>query len=105
MLNRFSRLAALSACILPMFFSCSDRTPAISNPLDIDFGDPYVLLASDGRYYMYGTGIVQDGFCCYKSDNLSEWEFAGQVYKADRDTSWGTSCFWAPEVYEKDGRY
>ena len=105
MLNRFSRLAALSACILPMFFSCSDRTPAISNPLDIDFGDPYVLLASDGRYYMYGTGIVKDGFCCYSSDNLADWEFEGQVYKADKDTSWGTACFWAPEVYEKDGRY
>ena len=78
MLNRFSRLAALSACILPMFFSCSDRTPAISNPLDIDFGDPYVLLAGDGRYYMYGTGIVKDGFCCYSSDNLADWIFINQ---------------------------
>ena len=28
-----------------------------SNPLSVQFGDPYVLLASDGRYYMYGTGL------------------------------------------------
>ena len=27
-----------------------------SNPLPVQFGDPYVLLASDGLYYMYGTG-------------------------------------------------
>ena len=25
-----------------------------ANPLDVKFGDPYVLLASDGHYYMYG---------------------------------------------------
>ena len=35
-----------------------------SNPLSVQFGDPYVLLASDGRYYMYGTGAgAVDGFC------------------------------------------
>ena len=34
-----------------------------SNPLSVQFGDPYVLLASDGRYYMYGTGAgAVDGF-------------------------------------------
>lgn len=105
MFDKLTKLALLPVCALPVLMSCSDRTPVISNPLDIKMGDPYVLLSSDGSYYMYGTGIVQDGFCCYKSDNLSEWEFAGQVYKADKDTSWDTSCFWAPEVYEKDGRY
>ena len=34
-----------------------------SNPLSVQFGDPYVLLASDGRYYMYGTGAgAVDGY-------------------------------------------
>ena len=27
-----------------------------TNPLPVQFGDPYVLLASDGIYYLYGTG-------------------------------------------------
>lgn len=105
MLHRFIELAGMSVCMLPILSSCGDRTVSISNPLDIDFGDPYVLLADDGKYYMYGTGIADDGFCCYVSENLADWDYAGQVYKADKETSWGTDCFWAPEVYGKDGKY
>ena len=49
-----------------------------SNPLSVQFGDPYVLLASDGRYYMYGTGAgAVDGFCAYSSDDLLEVGRAG----------------------------
>ena len=37
-----------------------------NNPLPVKFGDHYVLLASDGRYYMYGTGAgAVDGSCAY----------------------------------------
>ena len=42
--------------------SCAPKGTAYTNPLDVKFGDPYVLLASDGHYYMYGTGGVEDGF-------------------------------------------
>lgn len=75
-----------------------------SNPLDVEFGDPYVLLASDGKSYMYGTGGVKDGFGCYRSDNLADWEYLGQVYRGNTPESWACSSFWAPEVYEKDGK-
>ena len=71
----------------------------------IAFGDPYVLLASDGKYYMYGTGGVRDGFGCYVSDNLEDWKYLGAVYRGNTEESWAESCFWAPEVYEKDGRF
>lgn len=71
----------------------------------IFFGDPYVLLASDGRYYMYGTGGVRDGFGCYVSDNLEDWRYLGPVYRGNTEESWAESSFWAPEVYEKDGRF
>ena len=40
----------------------SGQETVFRNPLDIALGDPYVLLASDGHYYMYGTGGVEDGF-------------------------------------------
>ena len=73
--------------------------------LDIRFGDPFILAASDGRYYMYGTGGVRDGFGCYVSDNLKDWEFLGQVYRGNTPESWTKANFWAPEVYERDGRY
>lgn len=75
------------------------------NPLPVEFGDPYVLLASDGTYYMYGTGVVEDGFGAYSSDDLVEWEFEGQVYRGNTEDSWTLKNFWAPEVYEADGKF
>lgn len=77
-----------------------------SNPLSVQFGDPYVLLASDGRYYMYGTGAgAVDGFCAYSSDDLIHWKSEGQVYRGNTPDSWASANFWAPEVYERDGKF
>ena len=76
-----------------------------SNPLSVAFGDPYVLSASDGKYYMYGTGGVEKGFGAYSSDNLIDWEYEGQVYSGDNLESWTLKNYWAPEVYEIDGKY
>jgi beta-xylosidase len=76
------------------------------NPLQVQFGDPYVLLASDGMYYMYGTGGgAKDGFSAYSSSNLKEWKYEGQVYKGNTADSWALANFWAPEVYEYQGKY
>ena len=76
------------------------------NPLPVEFGDPYVILASNGTYYMYGTGGgAKDGFCAYSSENLVDWKHEGQVYYGNTPDSWTVANFWAPEVYEKDGRY
>lgn len=77
-----------------------------TNPLPVKFGDPYVLLASDGRYYMYGTGAgAVDGFCAYSSDNLIDWKPEGQVYRGNIPGSWAVANFWAPEVYERNGKF
>ncbi|MCF0175270.1 MAG: family 43 glycosylhydrolase [Bacteroidales bacterium] len=94
-------LAAIAAIA-----SCGNHVPAIeiSNPLPIKFGDPFLLAASDGRYYMYGTSL-KDGFEAYVSDDLQNWEALGQVYKGGREGQWNRNCFWAPEVYERDGKY
>ncbi len=82
-------------------------SPAIkySNPLPVAFGDPFILPASDGKYYMYGTGGVEKGFGAYSSDNLVDWEYEGQVYSGDSPESWTEKNYWAPEVYEIDGNY
>ncbi len=76
-----------------------------SNPLPVAFGDPFILSATDGKYYMYGTGGVEKGFGAYSSDNLVDWNFEGQVYEGDQPGSWTVKNYWAPEVYEIDGRY
>ena len=87
--------------------SKNDKTSNISeicNPLPIEFGDPFLLHGSDGRYYMYGTSLA-DGFEAYVSDNLVDWKKIGQVYKGGEENQWNIDCFWAPEVYEVDGKY
>lgn len=91
--------------------SCNSKEkPAVepttySNPLPVAFGDPFVLSASDGKYYMYGTGGVEKGFAAYSSDNLADWQFEGKVYSGDNPDSWTVDNYWAPEVYEIDGEY
>lgn len=74
------------------------------NPLPIKFGDPFLLRASDGKYYMYGTSL-EDGFEAYVSDSLTNWEPCGKVYQGGGKDQWNVNCFWAPEVYERDGKY
>lgn len=74
------------------------------NPLDVKLGDPFILHASDGRYYMYGTSLG-DGFEAFVSDDLREWKPCGQIYKGGTPEQWNLDCFWAPEVYERGGKY
>ena len=76
----------------------------VPNPLDVAFGDPFVLHAADGKFYMYGTSDDINGFRVYVSDDLVTWQKGDVIYDGNAST-WGTDCFWAPEVYERDGRY
>ena len=77
----------------------------INNPLPVEFGDPYILKASDGTYYMIGTGGVKDGFKMYSSPDLKTWKDEGRIYQGNTDDSWNIANFWAPELYEKDGKF
>lgn len=102
------------ACLLCSiaFVGCSSKksqenatqTSSIINPIPLKFGDPFLLHASDGRYYMYGTSLG-DGFEAFVSDDLIRWDSCGQIYKGGDSTQWNTNCFWAPEVYERNGKY
>ena len=96
------------ACALAAFalLSCGKQEKRVtySNPLDVAYGDPFVLHASDGRFYMYGTSGDQ-GFKAYSSDDLVHWTDEGLVYQGATPESWTLDCFWAPEVYERDGKY
>ncbi len=77
-----------------------------SNPLSVEFGDPYVLGDGKGKYYMYGTGGgAKDGFATYSSENLVDWKFEKQVYTGNQPDSWGIGAFWAPEVYKVKDKY
>lgn len=85
----------------------SRSTVTYTNPLAVTMGDPYVLLASDGKYYMYGTNGTDKmpGFKAYFSENLVDWKDVGYVYKGNVPGSWALKNFWAPEVYERKGKF
>ncbi|MCH5598966.1 glycoside hydrolase family 43 protein [Niabella ginsengisoli] len=98
------------ACLLLSNLSCqtssSKKEITYKNPLDVKFGDPYVLRSSDGVYYMYGTGAgAKNGFAAYSSADLVNWKQEGQVYFGNNKNGWGEHSYWAPEVYERNGKY
>ena len=82
-----------------------------TNPLPVQFGDPYVL-QTNGMYYMYGTGGgAEKGFSAYSSKDLINWKPEGQVYFHNNKNGWSdpksawNGAYWAPEVYEVNGKY
>ena len=99
------RYVTLVLFVVQVAFQTYAQPFTIENPLPVDFGDPYILKASDGKYYMVGTGGVDNGFKMYSSTDLKQWKDEGPIYKGNTATSWGIAHFWAPELYEYKGRY
>lgn len=72
----------------------------------IQIGDPFVLHAKDGMYYMYATSHTIDmmGFKVWKSKDLKHWD-EGKVCYMLTEKSFGYCDCWAPEVTEYEGKY
>ena len=66
--------------------------------------DPFVLRASDGRYYLYCTSEDGSGFPVRSSADLLNWTEHGLALRP-KDGRWANDTFWAPECYEIDGKY
>lgn len=100
-------LFLLTIVIAIIYIQKQKNRPVFKNPLEVKLGDPFVLSASDGKYYMYGTDETGklEGFGAYSSDDLVHWDYIGQVYKGNSPDSWAVKNFWAPEVYEKNGQF
>lgn len=90
----------------------SPKEKTYTNPLPVEFGDPFVLHVAGDKYYMYGTsGSAEKGFSAYSSTDLVKWKPEGQVYFHDNENGWSdpnaawNGAYWAPEVYEVKGKY
>ncbi len=71
------------------------------------FADPYVLKASDGVYYAYGTGAADaegKAFPVLRSKDMGTWEPVGGALLPRADLPSG-SHYWAAAVAENDGRF
>ena len=62
-------------CLICLTTYTNSFAQTILNPLDISFGDPYILKSKD-KYYLYGTGNTggKKGFAAFSSDNLKDWK-------------------------------
>ena len=72
--------------------------------------DPFILLEKD-TYYLYGTRSETawddhaDGFDCYKSEDLENWEGPIEIFHRPNGF-WADRCYWAPEcVRYRDAFY
>lgn len=75
---------------------------------DINIRDPYVLL-HEGKYYLYGTRSatcwgLADGFDCYKSEDLKEWEGPFEIFHNNGEF-WADRNYWAPECHFYQGAF
>ncbi|AHF16895.1 glycoside hydrolase family 43 protein [Niabella soli] len=100
--------------IIPVIFfllflqsATAQNAPVVShNPLPVQLGDPFVLHVQGDKYYMYGTGGgAKKGFSAYSSNDLVNWKPEGQVYFGDNKNGWGIDSYWAPEVFERNGKF
>jgi GH43 family beta-xylosidase len=68
-----------------------------------DFPDPFVLKFA-GEYFAYCTGFWRDGRCfgVMRSRDLVHWE---ELAGALAPLPGGHPCYWAPEVYYRDGKF
>ena len=78
---------------------------------DIQIRDPYIYANQQEKmYYMFGTTDKNcwrgpgQGFDCYKSKDLQEWEGPIPAFRPS-DQFWGKENFWAPEVHHFNGQF
>ncbi len=75
---------------------------------EINIRDPYIL-PYDNKYYLFGTRSKTcwgpaDGFDCYISSNLTEWEGPVEAFHKP-EGFFATEKFWAPECFCYQGKF
>ena len=74
------------------------------NDLKFEIADPSVIYVDKGEekgyFYAYGTSDLVGcfGIQCWRSKDLTNWEYKSVAYQPDFDVTWGYSNHWAPEV-------
>lgn len=78
---------------------------------DIHIRDPFVFVhAKERKYYLFGTtfangcGDKDPIFEVYESDDLEYWIGPYVAFQPLKDF-WGVRHYWAPEVFEIDGKF
>lgn len=81
------------------------------NELNFQIADPTVIYVEEGEgkgyFYAYGTSdLIQcHGFQCWRSKDMTNWEYVGVAFEPDYSETWAFNNYWAPEVLYDDGVY
>ena len=81
------------------------------NELNFPVADPTVVYVEEGEekgyFYAYGTSdLIQcHGFQCWRSKDMTNWEYVGVAFEPDYSETWAFNNYWAPEVLYDDGVY
>jgi beta-xylosidase len=109
-------LFLISILVIPVFnFSfeqvlkpiTKSREPLSANQLtlaDIWIRDPNICFFN-GTYYMTGTTTPNDGFLCYSSKDLENWNAEGYIYQRNASSLWAQMDFWAAEFVQKGNNF
>jgi hypothetical protein len=96
--------SAVKAGLIP------DLKPLIPN---MQLRDTIVILGGDGNYYLTGSSGADiwdfnDGIELWRSPDLKNWSFVGEVWSFDKDGTWEKAwrwhrkpvrAIWAPEIH------
>lgn len=72
----------------------------------LTLADPTIFF-DKGVYYLYGTG-AKNGFTVYTSSDLKTWQGPAGTkdgYALHKKDAFGTSGFWAPQVFKHQGKF
>ncbi|GAA4799256.1 glycoside hydrolase family 43 protein [Olivibacter ginsenosidimutans] len=69
----------------------------------IVLGDPF-MYTYHNKYYLTGTGPADQGFPCYVSYDMINWEYQGLLWEK-KQNCWAKGAFWAPEVISYMGKF
>lgn len=101
--------------VCPLFIMCSsdggNTKPVSTAKLNTMMADP-TIFAHNGTYYLYGTknnpNITGEGFLVYTSTNLKDWTGpagAKDGYAFKKGDGYGTTGFWAPQVFQYNNKF
>lgn len=79
-----------------------------TNPIisDRSVADPTVILAQDGRFYLYATQNKNDYMPVYSSTDLVNWKYEKNAFQKATKPTWDKdNAFWAPDMQYINGKY
>lgn len=72
------------------------------------FADPSIFV-HQGKYYLYGTGDQNagQGFRVYVSEDMKNWKLSAlnDGYALKKGEAFGSTGFWAPQVFQHGGKF